>query len=46
MGRQIVLLDEHDAQAATGGVARDARSVDPAAHDQPVIRRQHVVRWR
>jgi hypothetical protein len=33
---QVVLLDEADAQAASGGVPRDAGTVDAAADDQQV----------
>ncbi len=32
-GRKIVLLDEHDPQAAAGGVAGNAGAVDAAADD-------------
>ena len=32
-GREIVLFQQHDPQAASGGVARDAGSVDAAADD-------------
>ena len=32
-GGEIVLLDQNDAEAAAGGVARDAGAVDAAADD-------------
>ncbi len=35
-GGEIVLLDQDDAQAAAGGVARDAGAVDTAADDSEV----------
>ena len=37
MGGEIVLLDEQHGQAATGRVARDARSVDSTAHDEQIV---------
>ena len=40
--RQIALFDEQHAQAAAGGIARDADAVDPAAHDQQVETRNAV----
>ncbi len=40
------LLDEQHAKAAPGRVARDARAVDASAHDQQVVGRERVVRWR
>ena len=35
-GGQIVLLDQHDPQAAAGGVAGDAGAVDAAADDREI----------
>ena len=35
-GGEVVLLDQQHAQAASGGVARDARAVDAAADDREV----------
>ena len=34
---EIALLEEHDLQAAAGGVARDAAAVDAAADDREVV---------
>ena len=36
-GRQVVLLEQQHAQAAAGGVARDAGPVDAAADDGEVV---------
>ena len=33
---QIVLLDQHDLEPAAGGVTRDTRAVDAAAHHQQI----------
>ncbi len=35
-GRKVVLLDEHDLEAAAGGIARDAGAIDAAADDGEV----------
>src|SRR5262249_51509528 len=34
--REVALFDEQDREAAAGRIARDARAVDPPAHDQEV----------
>jgi hypothetical protein len=39
VGGQVVLFAEHDLQAATRGIARDARTIDAAADDQHVAAR-------
>ena len=36
-GGEIVLLDQQHAQAAAGGVARDAGAVDAAADDGEIV---------
>jgi hypothetical protein len=37
MRSQIVLLAKEHGQPAPGCVARDARAVDPAAHDEQIV---------
>ena len=34
---EIALLQQNDAQAASGGVARDADAVQPAANDREIV---------
>jgi hypothetical protein len=37
MRREVVLFAQQHRQAAPGGIARNARSVDAAAHDEQVV---------
>ncbi|CAH2791410.1 MAG: hypothetical protein PPHEINF_3350 [uncultured Paraburkholderia sp.] len=46
MRRQIVLFAQQHGEPAAGRIARDARAVDPAAHDEQIVFRAlgHLLR--
>jgi hypothetical protein len=46
MRREVVLFAKQHGQSAAGRVARDARAVDPAAHDEQIVFRalRHLLR--